>query len=538
MSALPSDRVADGAVLADHVLAAAAAHPDRLAAVVPRRGGGWAVLTYAELAARSAAVARGLLASGVSPGERVGLLVPPDRDFVVLAVGLLRAGVVPVLVDPGIGRRAMGDCLREADPAAFVGVGRAVAAARALGWCPRARLRVTTTKPLPGALTLAALERAGTAERPLPAPRLDDPAAVLFTSGSTGPPKGVVHRHRALVAQRAAVRDLLAVRDGEVLLATFPPFALFGPALGLTTVVPRMDPTRPGAVDPRAVLQAAGDFGATVMFGSPALLDTVARGAGSRRAPTLRRVVSAGAPVPRDLQRRVLALLGDGAEVLTPYGATEALPVTSVSSRELLALAEPGICLGRPLPGVDLRLVRVDDGPQETVGEEVAPGEVGEVVVRGDVVSDAYLHRPRADALAKTRWDGAVAHRTGDLAWRDGAGRLWSAGRKGHRVVTPDGTLHSVPVEEVFDRHPAVRHSALVGVAGRPVLCVELLPGRRGTDALTGELLALGAMDTAAARVRTVLYHPRFPVDVRHNSKIGREELARWAARRLRRARA
>lgn len=525
--------------LPDHLAAVARRAPDRPAAVVPGRGRAWRVLTYGDLEARSTAVARGLAARGLGPGDRVALLVPPTVDFFVLAYGLLRSGVLPVLVDPGIGLPAVKGCLRAAAPRAFLGVPRAVLAARALGWCPSAEEYVAVGARLPGGPTLAHVEAAGapadTPDTALPSPRPDDDAVIAFTSGSTGPPKGVVHKHRSFLTQLELVRELNDVADGDVMLATFPPFALFGPALGATTVVPRMDPTRPGSVDPRAVVQAANDFGASVMFGSPALLDTVARGAARRgsRMPTLRRVVSAGAPVPRATQRRVLDLLAPGAEVLTPYGATEALPVTTVSSRELLDLPGPGICVGRPVPGVDVALVPVDDGPLEQVDREVEPGQVGEVVVRGLNVSERYWHRPEADRLAKTRWDGRTAHRMGDLAWRDPEGRLWFAGRKGHRVETPDGrTLYSVPVEEVFNAHPQVRRTALVGVAGRPVLCVEVEPGVRPGPALTAELLRLGARDAAASAVRHVLYHPRFPVDVRHNSKIGREALAGWAAGR------
>ena len=538
------------ATLADFVPEFAAANPDRAAAVLPRRRGGWIELSYGELDARSRTVAAGLADAGLEPGTRVALMVPPTRDFFVLAFGLLQAGVVPVLVDPGIGRRALATCLREAAPEAFVGVGRAVLAARALRWCPDVRLWIAVGTRLPGGPTLEDVEAGGArrGDRPSPALGVDDVAAVVFTSGSTGTPKGVIHRHRAFLAQRDMIAKLAGTRDGDVNVATFPPFALFGPAMGTTTVIPRMDPTRPGSVDPRAIVAAVNRFGATSMFGSPALLDTVARGAAPRRLrmPGLRRVLSAGAPVPREVQARFLSLLGPDAEVITPYGATEALPVTSVSSRELLTLPGPGICVGRPVDGVEVRLVEVDDAPMADISPEVPTGEVGEVVVRGPNVSDAYLGRPEADALAKTRWDGQSAHRMGDLAWRDGAGRLWFAGRKSDRVVTPSGTLDSVPVEEVFNAHQGVRRTALVGVGGRPVLCVELplrprmprlaerLAPRRDTARIASELLALGARDADAAQVRDILFHPRFPVDIRHNSKIGREQLARWAAKKLR----
>jgi acyl-coenzyme A synthetase/AMP-(fatty) acid ligase len=391
---------------------------------------------------------------------------------------------------------------------------------------------------VPRTTSLRRLERDGARRGPRePEPRPDGaPAAILFTSGSTGPPKGVEHHESGLLAQAGLIRDLYGLGPGDVSLATFPPFALFGPALGMTTVVPRMDPTRPAKVVPSRLVHAAQRSGATVMFGSPALLDRLGRGApAGTRIPWLRQVISAGAPVPRETQRRVLALLGPGAQVHTPYGATEALPVASIGSDELLALPDDGICVGRPVHGVDVALMRVSDGPVDTLTPDrlVAPGEVGEVVVRGPVVSPAYADRPEATAAAKLRWDGRLAHRTGDLASADAEGRLWFAGRVAHVVHTADGPLHSVPCEEVLNHHPAVRRCALVGVGQTPVVVVEMLAGSRLTVEVSDELRALAAADTRTRAITTLLEHPALPVDPRHNSKIDREALGRWATREL-----
>ncbi|HEY2191320.1 MAG TPA: fatty acid CoA ligase family protein [Actinomycetospora sp.] len=526
-------------MLAEH----AVARPDDPALVLPAPFGRTRIVTFGRLQARVADAASGLLAAGVGPGTRTALLVPPTADFFVLAYALLRVRATPVVVDPGIGLDRVRSCLGEAAPEAFVGVAKAHLARRVLRWCPGARIAVTAGPvPVPGTRSLRALEREGARRGPsAPLPRPDGvPAAILFTSGSTGPPKGVEHHEDGLLAQAGLVRDLYGLGPGEVSLATFPPFALFGPALGMTTVVPRMDPTRPAKVVPSRIVSAANRTGATVMFGSPALLDRLGRGApAGTRMPSLRQVVSAGAPVPRDTQRRVLALLGPGAQVHTPYGATEALPVATIGSDELLGLPDDGICVGRPVPGVDVALMRVTDGPVAalTPDRHVAPGEVGEVVVRGRVVSPAYAERPDATAAAKLSWDGELAHRTGDLASADDDGRLWYAGRVAHVVHTAAGPLHSVPCEEVLNHHPAVRRTALVGVGPEtdrtPVVVVEMLTPARLTDAVAAALRARAAADPRTRTITTFLEHPGLPVDPRHNSKIDREALGEWAAREL-----
>ena len=511
--------------------------PDRVALALPR-GTGFRPTTYARLDARIDAVAAGLRHTGVQPGMRTALLVPPTEDFFVLAFALLRLRAVPVLIDPGIGRANVKGCLAEAAPEAFIGVAKAHLARRLLGWAPTARVLVTAgAGPALGGRTLRRVEQDGRWRLPFAAVARPEgaPAAILFTSGSTGPPKGVEHGEQQLLAQAELVRALYDLVPGEVSLSTFAPFALFGPVLGMTTVVPRMDATRPADVVPARVVRAANRFGATVMFGSPALLDTVSRAGGSM--PTLRRVISAGAPVPRSVQRRTLSMLGPDAQIHTPYGATEALPVASIGSDELLALPEIGICVGRPVPGVEVALIRVTDDPIRELTPDLlveGVGEVGEVLVRGPVVSPAYADRPAATAAAKVHWDGQIAHRMGDLASWDEQGRLWFAGRKAHVVHTALGPMYSVPCEEVFNLHPGVRRCALVGIGpvghSTPVLCVELEGGVTAGDPLTQELLALGRADERTRSIEVVRYHPGLPVDIRHNAKIDRAKLAVWAA--------
>ena len=522
--------------------------PDRVAMRCPDGAGRYTrELTYAQLDARSDAIAAGLGAYGIGRGRRAVVMVRPTPEFFLLMFALFKAGAVPVLVDPGIDRRALKQCLDEAEPEAFIGIPLAQFARRVLGWAKSAK-KIVTVGPrwAWGGTTLAKIEARGAGAGPQLADTApDDVAGILFTSGSTGVPKGVVYRHRHFVAQIDLLRDAFGLQPGGVDLPTFPPFALFDPALGLTSVIPDMDPTRPASADPRKLHAAIARFGVTQLFGSPALMKVLAdHGA---PLPTVQRVTSAGAPVPPDTVAKIRTLLPDGAQFWTPYGATECLPVAVIEGRELESTraateAGAGTCVGRAVPPNEVRIIRIVDAPIADWNdvEEVPDGEVGEITVAGPTATDTYFRRDAATRIAKIREalpDGGerIVHRMGDVGWFDGEGRLWFCGRKTQRVETADGPLYTEQVEPVFNTHPQVRRTALVGVGepGRqtPVLCYELQPGV-GVDRarVEADLRAIGARHPHTARIARFLPHPGFPVDIRHNAKIGRETLAAWAA--------
>lgn len=535
----------------------AAERPDQPAIRCPgrRRGDGLApydvVLDYRALDTRSDAIAAGLARYGIGRGVRTVVMVRPSPEFFLLMFALFKAGAVPVLVDPGIDRRALRQCLEEAEPEAFVGIPLAHVARLLLGWARSARKLVTVGWRWGwGGTTLEAIERAGAGAGPQLADTApDEVAAIAFTSGSTGVPKGVVYRHRHFVAQIELMRRAFGIEAGGVDLPTFPPFALFDPALGLTSVIPDMDPTRPAEADPRRLHDAIARFGVTQLFGSPALMRVLAEY--GRPLPTVRRATSAGAPVPPEVVEKIRALLPPDAQFWTPYGATECLPVAVIEGRELqdtraATEAGAGTCVGRPVPPNQVRIIAITDEPiADWSGvRELPPGQVGEITVAGPTATDAYYNREAATRAAKIREvlaDGSerTVHRMGDVGYFDAAGRLWFCGRKSQRVEAADGPLYTEQVEPVFNVHPQVRRTALVGVGAigsqLPVLCVELAEGVDEGEfpRIEAALRQLGARHAHTARVQVILRHPRFPVDIRHNAKIGREKLAGWAAAQL-----
>ncbi|HEX4590115.1 MAG TPA: AMP-binding protein, partial [Gemmataceae bacterium] len=355
--------------VAMHLPAAAQTRPHALAVVCPsgrwRSRFAYTHLTCKQLDEESDRIARGLHDIGIRRGMRTVLMVPPSLEFFALTFALFKLGAVLVLIDPGMGVRHLGRCLGEAEPEAFIGVRKAQVARRVLGWA-KTSLRITVGV---GSRLFCqhALDDVRKMDlmcpiRPMEPPIVtaDETAAILFTSGSTGVAKGAVYTHGIFAAQVEALRQLYDIRPGEIDLATFPLFALFAPALGMTAVIPKMDFTRPARVHPLNIVRAVEDWGVTNMFGSPALLNAVSRWGVEHRIklPSLKRVISAGAPVPAAVIERMTKLLGPDAEVFTPYGATECLPVASIGSREILGETRfktdggAGVCVGRPVPDV------------------------------------------------------------------------------------------------------------------------------------------------------------------------------------------
>lgn len=481
-------------------------------------------ITVGELDQRVRHLAAALHGRGVRPGHRVAVLVPPGIDLTTLVYALWRLGAVVVVADAGLGLRRLAGALRGAGPDHVVGIGRALALARA-GRVPGARLRFG---PEDAERLVAEGSRLAWTAPDVPAAA---DGAVLFTSGATGPPKGVVYTRDRLSAQLALLRDAFGLAPGDRFVAAFAPFALYGPALGLTSAVPDMDVTAPHTLTARRLAEAAAAVDATVVFAAPAALRNVvatARDLDEAHRGALagvRMVLSAGAPVPVSLLRAVKQLV-PRATTQTPYGMTEAMPVATLDPTTLEATGE-GVCVGTPLPGVEVRVEPLDGAT-----------DLGEIVVRGAHTKARYdrLWGTQRASEQPPGW-----HRTGDVGTLDEAGRLWVRGRLAHVVHTAAGPLAPYPVEHRVEELDGVEAAAVVGVgpAGTQQVVVVVVPeqrvGRRRalTTPLADPDLAARVRAAAGVPVAAVLVRDWLPVDVRHASKVDRTQLAAWAARRL-----
>jgi olefin beta-lactone synthetase len=481
-------------------------------------------VSFAELARRVDAVAGELRRRGLRPGDHVAMLTPPGVDLVAAVYGVWRAGGVTVIADRGLGLRELGRAVRSSRPRFVVGPRRARLAAAALRWAPHAvRLDVAELVAAePGTLA--------------PAPAAEDPAAVLFTSGATGPAKGVRYLHTQLAAQRDALAATYSITSDDRLVAAFAPFALYGPALGIPTALPDVDVTKPGALTAEALDAACERIGATLAFASPAALANVTATARPARAHTglarLRVVFSAGAPVPSETLRAV-AELAPGASLHTPYGMTEVLPVADIAldGIEQAEADDPrgGVCVGRPVRGAEVRIAGLGFDP-EVMPDELGSGSTGEILVRAPWVSDGYLGVWATQRAARP---GPVGdwHRSGDVGHVDEDGRLWVEGRAVHVIHTVDGPITSVPVERTVERSSGLARVAAVGVGpiGRQQLVV-VIEDAAAAEGLADAELAGSVRRALSVPVASVLTVPKLPVDIRHNAKIDRTAVAAWAS--------
>ena len=460
-----------------------------------------------------------------------------------------------ILIDPGMGRRNLIRCLAEAEPDGFVAI-PIVHAVRSLlpGRFPKARFNVTVGRRwFWSGVTLEQLRGGPWSGPEMVSAGADQPAAIIFTTGSTGPPKGVLFTHGNFDSQVDQIRDFYGIEPGEIDLPAFPLFGLFNCAMGVTAVIPDMDPSRPAQVDPQKILEAVRDWKVTQTFGSPAIWDRVGRYCEEhgQQLPTVRRVLSAGAPVPAEVLRRMKACIHPEGDIHTPYGATEALPVASISASEVFndtAEQNPGkapaCASARRFSEARWKVIRIVDGPIASLAEteELPCGEIGELIVQGPQVTQKYVTRTESNALAKIADGDRFWHRMGDSGYLDASDRFWFCGRVAHCVCTAAGRMYPVRCEAIFNQHPDIRRSALVGIGPadrqRPVMILEPHQGRmpraeKAREELLDEIRQLAAGSPLTAGISDFLLHPAFPVDIRHNAKIFREKLAVWAARQV-----
>lgn len=523
--------------------------PDKKAVVFPRfnkknKHYEYESLTFRELDMRSNKFATALSKMGLKKGDRTLLFLRPSLDFSAMTFALFKLGVVPVFIDPGMGRKNLLTCIKDCAPVALIAE-KEVHIARMIfrSAFKSVKFNVTNGKRTWGkmqSISKMKEEKVQTFKSEVFTP--SDTAAILFTSGGTGSPKGVVYSHFIFDQQTSILQELYGLGENDIDLPGFPLFSLFTVAMGMTSCIPDMDPSKPGSCDPAKLYQNIIDNKPTFVAGSPAIWERVADYCLEKglSLPSVKYVVMFGAPVSVMIHRKFKGLLPNGT-TYTPYGATEALPVSNISGDFILKhtahLTEngKGTCIGKAVPGSDVKIIKITDQALEKISDAkiLSPNEIGEIIVKGPTVTREYLDLPDKTREAKISDGDFFWHRMGDIGFIDTEEQIWFLGRKAHRVETTEGLMTPISCEAIFNKHPAVRRSALVGLGelGKqtPAIVIERKDGQflsgKERSIFESELLSLSKKFPHTAKIQKIYLSKHFPVDVRHNIKIDRTKL-------------
>ena len=524
--------------VASYLSRSARKYPEIPALVSGARSPSFPALSFAELDQSVNWAAHELTRAGIGRGDKALLFVNPGPNLIIWAFALFRVGAIPVVIDPGMGIKSFLSCIKRTRPEAMVGISRAFWISRLLPGAFRTVKKRYLVNPGRNGRE-SKFDHATPSIQNQP----EDLAAIVFTSGSTGSPKGVRYLHQTFDAQINALKSVFAMQSGEIDLTTLPIFGLFNPALGITSVLPEIDPRCPALANPDHLVHALLKHGITTAFASPVIGKKVALACSKRgiKLPQMNRFFLAGAPVPPDLVEQLGSVLTNG-RVLVPYGATEALPVSWTDGLQIQkyknsTLKGEGSLIGKPVPDADVRILPNVRPPlanfspdHQTLPKEVA----GEICVSGKMVSAGYDRMPGATCDARFKIGNAEFHRMGDLGYFDKAGQLRFLGRKAECVYTGHGPIETERCEPAINQLSCVKKSALVGLGEIPHQepCLVVEPHReivrqQGENVLRKEILETCNAMFPNYKIERVFFEKQIPVDARHNAKIHRLALSR-----------
>ena len=524
--------------IANYLVTAQSEYPDEIA-IISAKAGQFKPRSFKQLHREVAHCSTYFKSKGISKGDSVLLAVKPGYQLILIAFALFHLGAIPVIIDPGMGTKAFLKCVQNTRPIALVGIPLVHILSK---FFPKAFRSVKKTVSVNQNTFIGKINQCKLEQIVNPAPSSSDElAAIVFTSGSTGAPKGVCYTHQIFNAQIAHLKADFGLTKGENDLATLPIFALFNPALGITSVIPEMNPRKPALADPQKLVQAMQEFEINTAFASPIIGQKIYSFCKSSNIslPLIKRLLLAGAPTSPILIKNLSKFIPNG-EVILPYGATEALPLSAITQSQVEQLEHSinsgkGACLGKPLHGNTIKIMPISMSPFES-GEncpkELKPGDIGEICVSGPVVSEKYYRMPGATCDSKFTDGKNFFHRMGDLGYYDENGLLRFMGRKVERVITKDGPLETERCEPLVNAMKNISRSALIGIGrGRikePCLVVEMSKANEiSFETLKANILKKLNLHLPKFSFRFVVLEKCLPVDSRHNAKIHRLSLAK-----------
>ena len=486
---------------------------------------------------------RALLQSGLNAGDKTLLFLRPCLEFHALVFALFKAGIIPVLIDPGMGRHNLLKAIQDISPKGLIA--EPIIHIIKLFYpnvFKSIKVQVSNRKiPFSKIHNFHSWER-NTGKLKAKDVSSKEIAAILFTSGGTGKPKGVEYTHKIFDHQTSILKEMFELTEKDVDLPGFPLFSLFTLAMGMSSCVPDMNPSKPANCDPKRLVKNILDTNSSFLAGSPAIWMRVGNYCKNQKIqlPSVRCLAMFGAPVSNEIHEIFKDILPNGT-TYTPYGATESLPISNIVGTEVLTQTAKktndgeGTCVGLPAPHILIKIIPINDYPIEKMIENLTlpPMEKGEIIVSGKVVTAGYFNEEKANSLSKIKDESVESgfwHRMGDIGYLDDQGRLWFCGRKSHRVETQNGSIYPNPIESLFNLHPKVKRSALIGIGkyGEQIPAVVIQPNsKKNIDRLklTKELIEFSREHSVTKEIKKIYLKEDLPVDIRHNIKIDRLKL-------------
>lgn len=503
--------------------------------------------TFAQFEKRINQLANALIKLNVKKADRVLLFVKPSLDFSAITFALFKIGAIPVLIDPGMGVKNFLNAVQDVNANVLIGIPKAHLLAKVFASkFKNVKIFITVSKNIFFKNSLTAMAPKMPSDHEARKMNNDDTAAILFTSGGTGRPKGVVYTHEIFIKQTQMLQNEFNLTSDDTDIPGFPLFALFTLAMGMTSCIPDMDPSKPAKADPNKIVQNIIDQGATFVAGSPAIWKNVIRYCKKNNLtlPSVKYLVMFGAPIPVSMHEDFKKILTNGT-TYTPYGATECLPVSNISGIEVLNETKDltvkglGTCIGKPLDEVEVRIIPQSDIPIKDINQTtfLPSFSKGEIIVKSKVVTPKYFMLPKKTNLSKIKDGEQLWHRMGDIGYMDDKNRLWFCGRKAHVININDKPMYSIPVEEIFNQHPQVLRSALVKSSNNePAVVIErkdkkTFLNEKKKKVFFDELKNIAKQYDHTKEIRKLFLYKDFPVDVRHNIKIDRQKLTQWVCK-------
>ena len=482
---------------------------------------------------------------GVQKRERSLVLLKPGYNLIVSCFALLYIGAIPVIIDPGMGLKSLLNCIKRTNPKNLI----AIPIARSLALLFNASFSSIKTKISVNSKFEETLNNYSNTEKTEIYDSKDyELAAIVFTSGSTGKPKGVRYLNLNFSAQIEVLKQEFGITEGEVDLVTLPVFSLFNPALGVTSVIPQMNPRKPAKASAKTIVDAIQNFKITSAFCSPVIGKKVSSYCEDLNIdlPFMKRMMLAGAPSTPKLITSLSKRLPNG-KIIVPYGATEALPVSYSCHDQIKNLSNSiieggGSNLGIGIKGISILIMPIRNSPLPNENEDfIVPIKekllTGEICVAGNVVTDGYDQMPGATRDARFVYNSKEYHRMGDLGYWDENGNLRFMGRKAECIQTANGRIETERYEPFVNSLPGIQKSALIGI-GEGALrepCLVVVPTQATKKVLRSTIEKVRSSLLAKFpehNINRIFIQKNLPVDARHNAKIHRLTLGKiWTAK-------